>query len=246
MCKESAWKSKTKTQEDSLSFLCTVNSTEVHENSEPGSLAYVTADLSAHSVKADSSAGKTVNSTEAGGVQPIPSKSTVQRQARYEEFSRAISTADNPVDPTPENLEAWLEAAYPKDVNGVSIRHQIDMTMPEHREWVEKLMKGEVCELAYSAFNMAPKFEPPPWAEKMKLKVNEKAGIPKAGARIRCPVHMREHLLEFHTKLYERMFIQPATDCESYAPVLIIRKPDTAVTSVLGVTFDCGDFYTRR
>jgi hypothetical protein len=237
MCKESAWKSKTKTQEDSLSFLCTVNSTEVHENSEPGSLAYVTADLSAHSVKADSSAGKTVNSTEAGGVQPIPSKSTVQRQARYEEFSRAISTADNPVDPTPENLEAWLEAAYPKDVNGVSIRHQIDMTMPEHREWVEKLMKGEVCELAYSAFNMAPKFEPPPWAEKMKLKVNEKAGIPKAGARIRCPVHMREHLLEFHTKLYERMFIQPATDCESYAPVLIIRKPDTAEGKPRGFRF---------
>ena len=84
-----------------------MSSTEVHEKSEPGSLAYVTVDLSAHSVKADSSAGKTVNSkdsTEAGGVQPIPSKSTVQRQARYDEFSRAISTADNPVDPTPENM----------------------------------------------------------------------------------------------------------------------------------------------
>ena len=48
---------------------------------------------------------------------------------------------------------------------------------------------------------------------------------------------MREHLLEFHTKLYERMFIQPATDCESYAPVLIIRKPDTAEGKPRGFRF---------
>ena len=40
-----------------------------------------------------------------------------------------------------------MEVAYPKDVNGVSIRGQIDITMPGHREWVDKLMRGEIFAL---------------------------------------------------------------------------------------------------
>ena len=55
------------------------------------------------------------------------------------EFSRAYSTPENPVDPTPENVEEWLEAAYPRDSNGVSIRHQINKTMPEEQQWVDDL-----------------------------------------------------------------------------------------------------------
>eukprot|EP01048_Picozoa_sp_COSAG05_P044193 COSAG05_NODE_24915_length_199_cov_37.290000_1_plen_34_part_10 len=31
-----------------------------------------------------------------------------------DEFSRAHG-GDNPIDPTPENLEKWLEQAYPRD-----------------------------------------------------------------------------------------------------------------------------------
>ena len=84
---------------------------------------------------------------------------------------------------------------------------------------------------------MNPTFDPPLWAEKMKLRVNESAGVPKAGARIRCPIHLREHMLEFHTKLYDQGYIQPATDCESYAPVLVIRKPDTAEGKPRGFRF---------
>ena len=56
-------------------------------------------------------------------------------------------------------------------------------------------MDGKVCELAGAAFNMNTTFDPPKWAEKMKLRVDENAGVPKAGARIRCPIHLREHML---------------------------------------------------
>ena len=49
-------------------------------------------------------------------------------------FALAYGTADNPVDPTPENFEKWLDNAYPKDKYGNSIRHQIDCTAKEHKQ----------------------------------------------------------------------------------------------------------------
>ena len=70
-----------------------------------------------------------------------------------EEFSRAHSTDGNPVEPTPENLEAWLEHAYPKDANGVSIRHQIDVTAESKKQWVADLLAGKICPLAAKAFD---------------------------------------------------------------------------------------------
>ena len=108
------------------------------------------------------------------------------------EFSRAYSTASNPVDPTPENLEQWLDAAYPKDENGVSIRHQIDKTMPEQQQWVDDLKAGKICPLAALAFECGLDFDPPVWAEKMRLTLQENAPAAKNGGRIKCPVHLRE------------------------------------------------------
>ena len=40
-------------------------------------------------------------------------------KSSLDEFSRAHGTEDNPIDPTPENLEEWLEQAYPRDADGV-------------------------------------------------------------------------------------------------------------------------------
>ena len=144
------------------------------------------------------------------------------------EFSRAYSTPENPVDPTPENLEKWLEAAYPRDSNGVSIRHQINKTMPEEQQWVDDLLAGKICPLAAAAFKVGLEFDPPPWAEKLKLELKENSPGAKTGGRIKCPVHLREAMTNFHSDLYIRKFIVPATGCETYASVLIIRKPDDA------------------
>ena len=81
----------------------------------------------------------------------VMTDSDIINQARYDEFSRAASTVENPIAPLPENMEAWLDKAYPRDENGVSIREQIDVTMPEHRQWVQDLKDGKVCELAAAA-----------------------------------------------------------------------------------------------
>ena len=53
-------------------------------------------------------------------------------------------------------------------------------------------------------------------------------GMAKSGPRVRCPVHMRDELKRFHKLLYSRGFIELATDCDSYASVLIVRKPGLA------------------
>ena len=68
-------------------------------------------------------------------------------------FALAYGTTDNPVDPTPENFEKWLDNAYPKDKYGNSIRHQIDCTAKEHKQWVDDLVAGLICPLAAKAFD---------------------------------------------------------------------------------------------
>ena len=234
MKQESKWKLPAITDPDLChSLICVLSAAEKPEDTAMGDMTGIPEATAASAVRnAVFSAAGTV-STEAR----VMSDSDIKNQARYDEFSRAASTVENPIAPLPENMEAWLDKAYPRDENGVSIREQIDITMPEHRQWVQDLMGGKVCELAAAAFNMNPTFDPPKWAEKMKLRVDENAGVPKAGARIRCPIHLREHMLEFHTKLYGQGYIEPATDCESYAPVLVIRKPDTADGKPRGFRF---------
>jgi hypothetical protein len=153
------------------------------------------------------------------------------------EFSRAYSTPENPVDPTPENLEKWLDAEYPRDSEGVSIRHQINKTMPEEKQWVDDLMAGKICPLAAAAFDVGLEFDPPPWAEKLRLALRENSPGAKTGGRIKCPVHLREAMTNFHSDLYIRKFIVPATGCETYASVLIIRKPDDANGKPRGFRF---------
>ena len=143
-------------------------------------------------------------------------------------IAEAWNVLENPIDPTPENADAWLEHQYPKDENGVSIRHQIDKTIASEKQYVADLKSGKVCPLAAQAFQTQTKFDPPPWAERLKLFLKEHAGPAKSGPRIKCPVHLREELQKFHEDLYFRLFIEPATDSESYAAVLIIRKPDKA------------------
>eukprot|EP01043_Picozoa_sp_COSAG02_P077855 COSAG02_NODE_17252_length_1018_cov_0.845484_1_plen_229_part_10 len=143
-------------------------------------------------------------------------------------IAEAWNVLENPIDPTPENADAWLEHQYPKDENGVSIRHQIDKTIASEKQYVADLKSGKVCKLAAQAFQTQTKFDPPPWAERLKLFLKEHAGPAKSGPRIKCPVHLREELQKFHEDLYFRLFIEPATDSESYAAVLIIRKPDKA------------------
>ena len=159
-----------------------------------------------------------------------------KQQARYEEFSRAWKDRQT-VEPTEENIKKWLEEYYPKDENGVSIAGQIDVTIPGHEAWCDSLKKGEVCSLAGKAFDDRGPFNPPPWAESLRLFLDATKGVAKCGHRIRCPVHLREELQKFHEKLYEKGFIEPATDCDSYASVLIIRKPDDAQGRPRGYRF---------
>ena len=59
----------------------------------------------------------------------------------------------------------------------------------------------------------------------------------KSGPRIRCHLHMRDELKRFHELLYSRGFIERATDCDSYASVLIVRKPDSADGTPRGYRF---------
>jgi len=143
-------------------------------------------------------------------------------------ISDAWNVEENPIDPCPENAEAWLQHQYPKDENGESIRHQIDKTIKSEEQYVKDLKSGKICELAAQAFQTQTKFNPPPWAERLKLHLKEQAGPAKSGPRIKCPVHLREALHKFHEDLYFRLFIEPAADSESYASVLIVRKPDKA------------------
>jgi len=119
----------------------------------------------------------------------------------------------------------------------LSIRHQIDQTIPSEVQFVKDLKSGKVCKLAAQAFQSQTKFNPPPWAERLTLHTKPYAGPAKKGPRIRCPVHLRDELKQFHEDLYFRLFIEPATDCESYASVLIIRKPDKADGTPRGYRF---------
>eukprot|EP01047_Picozoa_sp_COSAG01_P045892 COSAG01_NODE_4263_length_5198_cov_77.376937_3_plen_140_part_00 len=98
------------------------------------------------------------------------------------------------VDPTPENLEKWLDAAYPRDSNGVSIRHQINKTMPEEQQWVDDLMAGKICPLAAAAFKVGLEFDPPPWAEKLKLALRENS--PGQASRHVAPTPSRTSQLQ--------------------------------------------------
>eukprot|EP01048_Picozoa_sp_COSAG05_P009997 COSAG05_NODE_856_length_6943_cov_105.649912_4_plen_712_part_00 len=159
-----------------------------------------------------------------------------QSADQYAEFSRAW-VKHGTVDPTEENVEKWKEQAYPKDENGKSIADQIDRTIPGEEEWVEKFLAGEIDKLAGEAFNPLTTFDPPPWAESLRLYLDATKAIAKSGPRIRCPVHLREELKKFHELLYSRGFIEPATDCDSYASVLIVRKPDNADGSPRGYRF---------
>ena len=65
---------------------------------------------------------------------------------------------------------------YPKDENGVSIRHQIDKTIKSEEQFVADIKSGKICQLAAQAFQTHTKFNPPPWAEKLKLQLKESAG----------------------------------------------------------------------
>ena len=154
-----------------------------------------------------------------------------------EKIAEASNIENNPIDPTPENKEAWLEHAFPKDENGNSIRPQIDTTIPSETQFVEDLKSGKVCPLAAQAFQTQTKFDTAPWTERLTLHTREYTGPAKKGVRIRCPVHLREELKQFHEDLYFRLFIEPATDCESYASVLIVRKPDKADGTPRGYRF---------
>ena len=79
-----------------------------------------------------------------------------------EKIAEAWNIENNPIDPTPENKEAWLEHAFPKDENGNSIRPQIDTTIPSEKQFVEDLKSGKVCPLAAQAFQTQTKFDPAP------------------------------------------------------------------------------------
>ena len=145
---------------------------------------------------------------------------------KYAEFSRAW-VADGTVDPTEENVAKWNSESYPKDSDGNSIVDQIDKTIPGYEEWVRQFLAGEIDSLAGQAFNPNTNFNPPPWAESL-LYLDATKGMAKSGPRIRCHLHMRDELKRFHELLYSRGFIERATDCDSYASVLIVRKPDSA------------------
>ena len=97
-------------------------------------------------------------------------------KSSLDEFSRAHG-GDNPIDPTPENLEKWLEQAYPRDADGVSIREQIDVTTASEKQWVQDLVDGKVCPLAAKAFDPPHKFVPAPWHERLKLQHREDVGV---------------------------------------------------------------------
>ena len=154
----------------------------------------------------------------------------------YAEFSRAWVKAGT-VDPTEENVQKWKDEAYPKDSDGKSIADQIDTTIPGEEEWVKMFLAGEIDKLAGEAFNPHTTFDPPPWAESLRLYLDTTKGLAKNGPRIRCPVHLREELKQFHELLYSRGFIEPATDCDCYASVLIVRKPDNADGTPRGYRF---------
>jgi hypothetical protein len=94
-----------------------------------------------------------------------------------------------------------------------------------------------LCPLAAAAFDCGLEFNPPPWAEKLRLALKENSPGMKTGGRIKCPVHLREAMTNFHSDLYLRKFIVPATGCETYASVLIIRKPDDANGKPRGFRF---------
>ena len=103
-------------------------------------------------------------------------------------ISEAWNIEDNPIEPAPENLEAWLQHAYPKVENGNSIRHQIDKTIKSEEQFVADIKSGKICKLAAQAFQTHTKFNPPPWAEKLKLQLKEQAGPARSGPRIKCPL----------------------------------------------------------
>jgi hypothetical protein len=136
MKQESKWKLPAITDPDLChSLICVLSAAEKPEDTAMGDMTGIPEATAASAVRnAVFSAAGTV-STEAR----VMSDSDIKNQARYDEFSRAASTVENPIAPLPENMEAWLDKAYPRDENGVSIREQIDITMPEHRRWVQQM-----------------------------------------------------------------------------------------------------------
>ena len=56
-------------------------------------------------------------------------------------------------------MEAWLEHAYPKDENGVSIRHQIDKTIKSEEQFVADIKSGKICKLAAQAFQISNAYQ---------------------------------------------------------------------------------------
>ena len=77
-------------------------------------------------------------------------------------ISEAWNVDENPIDPCPENVDAWLQHEYPKDENGESIRHQIDKTIKSEEQFVVDVKSGKICKLAAQAFQTQTKFNPPP------------------------------------------------------------------------------------
>ena len=223
-------KSGTET-EGNCSFLCV--SKRVHESTLN---AIRTAKDLSDCFHMDSAKPNDASARSDAAADRLRQKMCERLQERYEEFSRAWAER-SVVEPTEENVEKWLAEYYPKDENGISIAGQIDVTIPGHEGWVESLKTGAVCKLAGRAFDNQDSFNPPKWAESLRLYLDTAKGMAKCGPRIRCPVHLREELKKFHETLYSKGFIEPATDCDSYASVLIIRKPDDASGKPRGYRF---------
>ena len=88
-------------------------------------------------------------------------------------ISEAWNVDENPIDPCPENVDAWLQHEYPKDENGESIRHQIDKTIKSERARNDdRREEGEVHHLPgrvsngggqpWESIDIAP--HRPPWS----------------------------------------------------------------------------------
>jgi len=75
----------------------------------------------------------------------------------------------------------WKAESYPKDSEGNSIADQIDRTIPGQEEWVRQFLAGEIDQLAGQAFDPITNFNPPPWAESLRLYLDTAKGMAKSG-----------------------------------------------------------------
>ena len=101
---------------------------------------------------------------------------------------------------------------------------EINATVPEHKEWVDKLIAGKIEH--FKCAQPVKFFQPLASDEPMDLELKEGAKIPPP-QKYRCPNNLLPEFKKFILEMLEKGWIEPAKDAMYAAPILIIKKPGT-------------------